>query len=185
MTPAEQATLKTAILAETDTTFVELRNGGATKAIADWYNQPHPSLRKWSSAAPWAGMQAVIDYSKYTPANANIPTDIAGLCKMVAILIKLTVQQNMLIGMASVNAKDVGTISGVLDTVTGIPAGAASAQVNPGGASGGLVAATMHLPATKAQALFVTSSPVFGGVTASLVSFDSLVQETDVVAALA
>jgi len=38
MTPAQLATLKTAILAETDAAFVALRNSGATGAMAEFYN---------------------------------------------------------------------------------------------------------------------------------------------------
>lgn len=184
MTPAQIAVLKTAIFAETDPTFVALRNGGATAAMRDWYNQPHATVKKWLSAASWQSTMAVVDYSKYTPAPANIPTDIAGLCKLVAILIKLTVQQNMLLGFPQINAKDSGTISGVLDTAMQIPSGAAGANTNPGGTNGSLMAAQLNGPATKAQALFVASSPVFGGVTAALVSFDEQVTESDVVAAL-
>jgi len=38
LTPAQLATLKTAILAETDAAFVALRNSGATGAMAEFYN---------------------------------------------------------------------------------------------------------------------------------------------------
>ena len=38
MTPAQLATLKAAILAETDPAFVALRTAGAEQPMADWYN---------------------------------------------------------------------------------------------------------------------------------------------------
>lgn len=40
MTPAQLQTLKTAIANETDAAFVQLRNAGATGAMAEFFNQP-------------------------------------------------------------------------------------------------------------------------------------------------
>jgi hypothetical protein len=45
LTTAQLATLKTAILAETDATFVGYRTNGQTTLMADWYNAPsNPSF---------------------------------------------------------------------------------------------------------------------------------------------
>lgn len=49
MTPAQLATLRTAIQAETDPAFVTFRNEGATGAMADWFNVPHASFVCWKS----------------------------------------------------------------------------------------------------------------------------------------
>lgn len=52
LTPAQLPTLKAAILAETDPTFVALRNGGATGAMADWYNVESATSAWSTSVAP-------------------------------------------------------------------------------------------------------------------------------------
>jgi hypothetical protein len=49
MTPAQLLTLKAAIAAETDPTFVALRNAGATGAMADFYNVSHATFVVWKT----------------------------------------------------------------------------------------------------------------------------------------
>ena len=51
LTTAQQATLKAAILAETDPTLVALRTSGATGQMAEWYNQPaSPAYTVWKTS---------------------------------------------------------------------------------------------------------------------------------------
>lgn len=49
LSPAQLVTLKAAILAETDPTFVDYRDTGATGAMADWYNEltAGPEWKVW------------------------------------------------------------------------------------------------------------------------------------------
>jgi len=55
---AQLVTLKNAINAETDVTFVSLRTAGATGAMAEWYNGAISPVQKvWNTATP----AAVID----------------------------------------------------------------------------------------------------------------------------
>jgi hypothetical protein len=49
LTPAQLLTLKAAIAAETDPTFVALRNAGATGAMADFYNVSHATFVVWKT----------------------------------------------------------------------------------------------------------------------------------------
>ena len=185
MNIAQLGVLRTAINAQTDPEFVGYRDAGATGAMAEWLNGNHASQLAWDSSSNWSKIQNAIDYAKYTPATANIPTDIAGLCKLMAIMIKLTVQQNMLLGMVNgVNATNAGLVSAILDTTIQIPAGASGANVNPGGAAGVAVATVMARKASKAEALFITTTPTFGGVTAALLSWEGPVTSNDVVQAI-
>ena len=69
LTPQQLPTLKAAIAAETDSTFVSYRDSGATGAMADWYNQPHDSVKGWNKSAPWGPMYNSIDGAKYTPSS--------------------------------------------------------------------------------------------------------------------
>lgn len=51
LTTAQTVTLKAAILAETDPTFVALRTAGATGAMADWFNQAS-TFTVWRTSVP-------------------------------------------------------------------------------------------------------------------------------------
>lgn len=186
LSTAQLLLLKAGILAETDPEFVAMRTAGATGAMAIWLNGPHPTAKVWSPQASWEVVQNAIDYSKYTPSAANLPTDIAGLCRLVAIFIKLTVQQNMLIGMVNgVNARRDSNVKALLDTVTQIPSGASGNNVNPGALNGANVAAAISRPAKRAEALFINSTSTNGGVTAANnLSFEGSLSDADVVAAV-
>lgn len=53
LTPAQLATLKAAIAAETDPTLVALRQAGATGAMADWYSDvTSPAFIVWKTNVP-------------------------------------------------------------------------------------------------------------------------------------
>ncbi len=93
LTNAQLLTLKAAIAAETDPTFVAARTAGATGEMAAFYNANHTTFIVWKSAvtiretgqafngAEWAGMttanhtrlQTVAQYlMNYSPAIAGI-----------------------------------------------------------------------------------------------------------------
>lgn len=67
LTPAQIQTLKTALLAETDPTFVALRTAGATYAMTDWYNSA-------STFIVWR-----VDVTADEIGNAWVGTDIDGM----------------------------------------------------------------------------------------------------------
>lgn len=62
----QRATLRTAILAETDPQFVSWRNGGADGAMADWFNAPAPSGElAWMREATAKQIEAKADYAAF------------------------------------------------------------------------------------------------------------------------
>lgn len=66
-------TLKAAIAANADPAFVLLRNGGATSAMADWYNGAS-TFTAWKSAVPIAAVGIAFNSSELaglTTANTN------------------------------------------------------------------------------------------------------------------
>lgn len=66
LTTSQLATLKAAILAETDPTFVALRQSGATGAMADWYNvEKSPAQKAWIIAQPATNSDDAPDYSTF------------------------------------------------------------------------------------------------------------------------
>lgn len=186
LTAPQLALLKTAINSETDPEFVGYRTNGQPSLMAEWFNRNHASVKAWDANASWEAIQNAIDYAKYTPSVANMPTDTPGLCRLVGILIKLTVQQNMLIGMQSrVDATDGGTVDALLDTVIQVQSGASGATTSPGGASGVNVANALTRPATRAEAVFGGSDVVKGTVTAKVLSRQGPLNDEDIQAAQA
>jgi hypothetical protein len=64
LTPAQLATLKAAIAAETNATFVAFRASGATGAMADWYNQPS-NTDAWRANVAAVESDDAPDYSTF------------------------------------------------------------------------------------------------------------------------
>jgi len=67
---AQLVTLKNAIDAETDVTFVALRTSGATGAMAEWYNGDSATLAWSKSVAPIVADDAP-DYSTFDAVQAG------------------------------------------------------------------------------------------------------------------
>ena len=131
LSPSQLQSLRTAIDSETDPRFCHLPNERPVELDARLVQQSACDGQGLGPNASWEAIQNAIEYAKYTPSTANTPIDTTGTNKLLAILIKLTVQQNMLIGMHQrLDATDSGTITALLDTVTGIPSGAEALLFN-------------------------------------------------------
>jgi len=186
LTASQLPALRAAIDAETDPEFVVYRTNGATGLMANWFNLPG-SFVVWDSRARWAAIQDAIDYAKYTPAVANMPTDVAGTNRLLGVLIKLTVQQNMLLGSREgyLDARDPGVMDALIDTVTGIQSGVGGAITAPGGASGASAAAAATRMASRVEALYPGADMTKGTVTANVLAWEGLISEYDIGAAVA
>lgn len=178
--------LRSAIDAETDPEFVQMRDLGQSGLMAQWFNRPG-SLTVWNSRAMWSDIQDATDYAKYTPAVVNMPTDVAGTNRLLGVLIKLTVQQNMLLGSRDgyLDARDAGVMDALIDTVTGIQSGAGGAVTAPGGASGVNVATAATRSASRAESLYPGANMTKGTVTANVLAWEGQINEYDIGAALA
>jgi hypothetical protein len=63
LTPIQLATLKAAILAETDPTFVSYRTAGANSAMSDWYNEASgPAFVCWKASVPSGQIGKTVNY---------------------------------------------------------------------------------------------------------------------------
>jgi hypothetical protein len=72
LTPAQIQTLKAAILAETNATFVEFRTAGATGAMAEWYNVAiNPVQKAWITNQPPQDSDDAPDYSTFDSISAG------------------------------------------------------------------------------------------------------------------
>lgn len=187
LTPQQLPTLKAAIAAETDPAFVALRQSGATGAMADWYNQPHASVKGWNKSAPWGPVYNSIDGAKYTPSTAAVAaaTDATATKQLLVNLVKLTVQQNMLLALQTVDARDGGNVDALLDTVTAVYTLSGNNTVSPGGASGVNVATQLTRPALKGEALYGGTDVTKGTVSAKILTYEGAVTNQNVIDALA
>lgn len=178
---AVQLAIKNGLIAEPTQSVIDAITGRNDSFLASWCNELHPSVKAWRATAPWLEVANVIDFAKYTPSAANLPVDITGLNKLMAILIKLTVQQNMALMMtAGVNAKDAGTMDALLDSVTAIPSGALGANTSPGGASGVNVATVLIRTATRGQVYAGGVDVTKGTVTAKVLVFEGRIETSDI-----
>ena len=157
ITTDQRPTLKAAILAETDPTFVALRQANNEEGMAAWYRQAHPSIKAWNKAARWQDVFNAIDPAKYTPpiSNINAATDATGTKQLLATMVKLTVQQNMLLALGqTIDARNSGIVDAVLDTVIGIYTMSGTSTNSPGGSGGLLAAQQLVRPALRGELVF-------------------------------
>jgi hypothetical protein len=64
LTPAQLTTLKAAILAETNATFVAYRNGGVDSGMSEWYNEAS-TTDAWRIAVDAQTMDEASDYASF------------------------------------------------------------------------------------------------------------------------
>lgn len=179
--------LQAAIAAETDATFVDLRNAGAVGAMADWYNVEHGTTKAWRSAAQWSEIFDAVDGAKYTPSTANLATQLSteGMCRLLVNLLKLQVQQNMLLAHAGgIDARDDGNVDALLDTVTAVYTLSGAGTAAPGGASGVNVANRLARPARRGELVFGGNDRTDGTVTAKVLVWEGLLDGNDIVQAI-
>lgn len=180
--------LKAGILAETDPEFVEYREAGSTGQMAIWLNKPHATVKAWNKDAKWSAVFNSIDASKYTPGviNVNAATDATATKQLLVTLVKLTVQQNMLLAFGqTIDARDSGNVDGVLDTVAGIYTLNGTATNSPGGSGGVLAAQQLVRPALRGEAIFGgTDMTKATTVTAKILAYEGQVSDNDVVQAV-
>lgn len=181
LTTAQVATLRTALLANTDPTFVSYRNAGATGAMADWYNLASTS-DAWRTEAPVSAVYDALDWAKFTPSDSPDST-VAQTNRLLFIQTKQMNLQSMLQGRTTVDASKANIRSGLRDAVTQIPAGAGGASVNVGGTNGSIVLNALTRKATNGEAVFFSGSATTGPVTANLLGFEGLITNEDVVRA--
>jgi len=179
-------TLKIGIIAETDPTFVAYRQAGSTGQMALWLSAQHASAKAWNKAASWSGVFDAILGASYTPsiANVNASTDTAGTNKLLVNLLKLMVQQNYLLAMQTVDARNGGTVDALLDSVTAVYTLNANNTTSPGGASGFAVANKLTRPALRGELYFGGADVTKGTVTAKVLTYEGPVSDNDVIQAI-
>lgn len=154
--------------------------------IAAAYDQPaSPAVNVWDSNVSVDRIHDAIDYTKYTPAVAVDGTTTYSNY-VLQIQTKQMNLQNMIMGRTQIDARKANIRNGLKDATTLIPAGAAWANVNPGGVSGVNVLNAMlrSTQATRAEKLFSSGSFTTGTVTAESLVFEGPLNYEDVKSAL-
>jgi hypothetical protein len=186
LTSAQIQTLKAAIAAETDAAFVINRTAGATAAMAEFFNTAHPSTKAWNKNAQWRPVFTAIDFTKYTPSvtATNAATDATATKQLLLNLVKLNVQQNLLIAYDGYfDARDGANVDGLLDSVTSVYTLSGTGTTSPGGASGVNVAQQLIRAATRGEAVFGGTDVVKATLSAKVLAWEGPITNEDVVIA--
>lgn len=172
LTQTQATLLHDAIFAETDPAFVELRNAGATGAMAEWYSATAtPDFLVWRTDAQVAGIINAISLDKYTPNDAPDGTT-TWTNRVLAAQTKQLNLQLLLQGKTTLDASKATVRAGLRDAVISVPTGAAGANTNPGGTSGVNVLNACTRKANRIEKLFSSGSETTGTVTASLLTYE-------------
>lgn len=175
-------TLKAAILAETDPVLVAARTGGATAAMAEWYNL-NSSVFVWKTNAKTTDILDSITWSSFTSNDAADGTVIY-TNRLLSVQTKQMNLQNMLIGRETVDTSKVNIRAGLRDAVIALPTGALGASVSAGGASGSTVLNACTRLANNVEKLFATVDSATGTVTAKLLTYEGRVSDRDILTAI-
>ena len=179
--------LKAAILAETDPEFVSYRQAGNKEPeMAAWLNTEHATEKAWNKAASWGPIFAAIDGSLYTPPPAQVASapDATATKLLLVNLLKLTMQQNYLLAMQTVDATNADARAALVDQVTNTYTLNANNRTNPGGVGGADIAPFMVRPARRVELIFGGQTCETGGVTARALMYEGTVAAQEISDAL-
>lgn len=163
LTNAQRATLKAAIAAETNPTFVALRQANDEQGMADFYNAPSTFV-VWQTSVPIDAITDAIDWARMTPAQ---PIPATGSDAQLAWIARANMcqgkqfnLQNLLIGRQTIAASRPNIRAAFQDCLTGLPSTASGTNQQAGWVA---VQAAMQRICTVGERLFATGT----GTTAS------------------
>lgn len=163
LTTAQQQTLKAAILAETNATFVALRDANNEQGMADFYNA-QSTFVVWQTSVPIDTITDAIDWARMTPAQAIPATGTDDILRWQARALlcqgKQFNLQNLLIGKQSLAASRANIRAALQDCLTALPSTASGTNQSAGWTS---VQTAMQRTCSLGERLFATGT----GTTAS------------------
>lgn len=185
LTPAQLATLKTAISANPTWNNQPMTSGGAFAIAADMNLVAAPDFMLWRSEARAADILDAISFDKYTPTDAAGDADTAPIAaaktnRLLAIQTKQMNLQLMLQGRDSINAGKANIRASLRDAVISLPSGVGGASTAAGGASGVTVLTACTRKALVGEKILVGSSATTGTVTANLIGYEGQLSSEDV-----
>lgn len=180
LTPAQLITLKAAIAAETDPTFVANRTAGATGAMAAFYNTDS-AVTVWRSFTTVDTLFNAIAWANLTPVDAADSTQL-WMNRALAAQSKQFNLQTLLAGRTTLNTGFVNIRNGLQDALTNLPTGAAGAIIAAGWVNG--VRLAVQRLAKRGEALFAAGGAGTPATPHDLV-FEGTVSNNDIILALA
>lgn len=177
-------TFKAVILAETDPTFVALRQANETGQMAAWYNQLFsPAFQVWRTYTPAYEVFNAISWSKMTPSDAADAsaayTNRALACQSFQMNLQILLQ-----GQSSIATSKLSIRQGLQDALLSVPSATGGVVQDAGWAGAGRVKATIQRPVTRAEKIWATGTGTTGSP-GDLGAFEGTVSNTDIVNALA
>lgn len=181
LTIAQQATLKAAILAETDATVVAARTPATRddRVIAAFYNQPS-TFYVWKSSVDTEAIFEAIDWAKLTVADVATTADSAQVsaaqtnwhlaCQGKQINLQIVLQ-----GRETINATKLKTRQMLTDALQNLPSGTGGALQDAGWTT---VKQQLYRPATRGEALYATGTGTTG--VPGLLTFEGQITLDDV-----
>lgn len=158
LTTAQKQTLKAAILAETNTAFVALRNANDEQGMADFYNA-QSTFVVWQTSVAIDTITDAIDWARMTPAQAIPATGTDAILQWQARALmcqgKQFNLQNLLIGKQSIAASRANIRAALQDCLTALPSTAAGTNQSAGWTA---VQASMQRTCTVGERLFATGT---------------------------
>lgn len=151
------ATLKAAILAETDPEFVGYRTNGQTGLMAQWLNaEAVPTWYVWRTNTSTTDIAAVITFASFTPADAPDSTTLYTNRAMVCALKRDNIRT--LLERATLPTALLNTRQSLTDALQNVPAGVGGASLDAGWLGAGKVKSVITRAVTRAERLFVTGT---------------------------
>lgn len=178
LTPAQLATLKAAIAAETDTTFAQYRTDGSTGMMAEWLNGDSTFV-VWRTTTPTAQISDQITWANFTPADA---ADGSALWQTRALACQgkqFNVQNLLLAAQGSIASGLTNVRAGWQDALTNIPSGASGALLSAGWVT---VRDTFKRNARRVEKVFATGTGT--QATPGSLVWEGALRDADVVLAL-
>lgn len=186
MTPEQLQVLKTAILAETDPTFVAARTEGNNATMAAFYsNAANPAFYVWRSSVNTEDILDAIDWAKLTCADVATVGDSAQVaaaqtnwqlaCQGKQINLQIALQ-----GRQTLNATRLKTRQMLIDALQNVPSGAAGVLQDAGWTQ---VKQVLYRIVNRGERLFATGTGTTG--VPGLAGWEGTISRDDVREALA
>ena len=185
LTTAQKATLKSAILAETDAAFVDARAQGATGTMAAWFSvAANPAFYVWRSSVNTEDIIDAIDFAKLTVADVATTGDSQQVaaahtnwqlaCQGKQINLQIALQ-----GRQTINASRLKTRQMLTDALQNVPSGVGGVLQDAGWT---VVKQTLYRAVNRGERLFATGTGTTG--VPGLAGWEGNISSDDIATAL-
>ena len=180
MTPAQLATLKAAILA--DSVLGPLAASSSFYEISLFYNSPS-TTDVWRTDARTSEIFDAITWANYTPVDAPDATALF-TNRLLSIQTKQMNRQDLLGRRDTIDASKANIRNGLRDCVIQLPSGPGGTMLSAGGASGAAVLNACVRKANQIEKLLASAPVSTGTVSAGVMGYEGEITIGDIIEAL-